>query len=1277
MAKVTYQILDTKLNTIPENETYSSSDMKLIDNFEVNRTFDFETNFIESHFYSINNEKLYSLYDYPLTIDADNLDLEDGSAGEIYIKPDELAVKEGFSNVDLKMVFHFLDDVYSADKNKETFFIQDIAGDRTELFLSSNNLDKNEIVSITKDLKEDLTEEGYFEELWLNFGDNDLYIVTNIDSLEINGKTGIAVKLYEPLPSKYSKKAVVHVVEKVSNSIAVTIDTEVEDDDIEVFSKLRQANFDVEVEGKNIAPTEYFNYNELFSFENNNSNREIYSFIKEDSVEINIDYSDYDNFINFSSANERIKNFRYKVRLLETYQSSLDSVNSITSGTSLSGIAELAVPYSGTSSTKAGSVSYYENLIEGVVNNFDHYERHLYYESGSTSWPKTTTNKPHTNLHSTSSEAVAWYAQQLTSASNYDTSNYDMLSNTLPSFLAEDSNNSNGVLFIHMIGQHFDNLWIYTKAVSNKYDADNRLDVGISKDLVQETLKSFGVKLYNSIESSDNLFKYLIGNTYDSGSYNEVINNYIEVSDLPVDAQPVSRKNYEGEVYKRLYHNMPFLMKTKGTERGLRALINCFGIPSDFLTIKQYGGQVVGASKFVGYENEVTSSLGKIRIESRASGSVGKVLTQDKSIQKKEVDRIKDVNRLEVGFSPSDSINKYILSQLPTSFNIDDYIGDPRELNNSSYFSLNKEAERVLLSSVGRFQLNDFVRILKFYDNVLFKMVRDFVPAKATVDAGIIIKPHILDRSKIKSPTITATEPNYSASIDTAFFTGSHGGAYYITQKVSPGHTLEASTAHELEFPTLLGTTLKPIGAEDPQYNGELSGSFITVSTGELNDGNVFKKENPPQLRYQIIATPLDVESLTQYSMYNVEKATPQLACAITPGQGSIISYYHNGTGTIPAAGDIIYTDSIGGSYLDGKDDWWSVPGTGKVLLVSGSTTPAHRGIVAFVQDCSAYDSTAPSGYTATWTNVPRYINASNTTAITAEIYNGEIGATFFASASNGSTLSANTATGTITSATQSVALNVGDLADGSNIVLNVRLVDAAGNSGSLATVSNGSGDTLTQSKDTSIPSGYTVRFMNALYSADQTNNTSGHFYIKIESLSGAGTVYYSLASTGGGNVSGQTAFNSAYATFKNISIPVNSHSMGTGTVTATVYAKDGFNNQGSNVTDTVTYAPQTGVITPSGISNLDGDGEGFTLGVNVTPNTLSWVITKPSWITISGASGVGDDSVINGFASVNGSNSNSRTGTIFLSTTGGASLDFITVTQLPSSFSGGQESQE
>lgn len=1260
MAKVTYEILDTKINSIPENETYSATDLKLIDNFQVNRTFDYETNFIEAHFYSINNERLYSIYDYNLPIEGNNIDLEDGSAGEIYIKPDELAVQEGFSQVDLKMVFHFLDDLFGDFKAKESFYIQDISSDRTELFLQSKTLDRDEIVNITAGIKEDLTDQGYFEEFWLNFGENDLYIATNIDTLEIDGKTGIVIKLYEPLPSKYNKKATLQLVEKVSDSIAVIIQPEVEDSEVEEFAKLRQANFDVKVEGKDISPTEYFNYNDLFSFNNNNNNRELYSLIKENSVAINIDYSNYDNFINFSSAEERLKNFRYKVTLLETYQSSLDSVNSLSSSTN----------------TTSGSVSYYENLIEGVVNNFDHYERHLYYSSGSTSWPKSTSLKPYTNYHSTSSEAVSWYAQQLTSASNYDTSNYDLLSNTLPSYIAEDSNNSNGVLFVHMIGQHFDNLWIYTQAVTDKYDADNRIDVGISKDLVQETLKSFGVKLYNSIESSDNLFKYLIGNTYDSGSYNEVVNTFVDVSDLAADIQPVSRKNYEGEVYKRIYHNLPFLLKTKGTERGLRALINCFGIPSDFLAIKQYGGQVVGENKFIGYENEVTGSVGKIRVETRASGSVGKVLTQDKSIQKKEVDRIQDINRLEVGFSPSDSINNYIISQLASSFNIDDFIGDPRDTNESSYTGLLAQAKDILLGNVDRPQLNDFVRILKFYDNVLFKMVRDFIPAKATVDTGIIIKPHILDRSKAKVPTITATEPNYSGSMETAFTTGSHGGAYYITQIEAQGaglfrsSSLEGSTIHNITVQTKSGSLIRPINDESPQYNGELSGTEITISTGELNGENVFKKQNPPRLRYQIIPTALDVETLTQFQMYTTYQSTAASACAVG---GSTGSFYHNGDGVYPQAGDIIYEDSIGSNTLDGEDNWWRVVGSSDTILISGSIDPQYEGIVAYVQDCGAFDNTAPSGYTATWTNLPRYINASNYTAISAKIYGGEIGTTYFASASNGSTLSSNTATGTITSATQSLVINTGDLSDGT-ITLNVRLADA-NQTGSLATVANVGFAGLTQTKDVVVPSGYTVRFTTSNYSTNETSNNTGNFYLKVEGISSSetGTIFYSLQSTGGGSYNQSTGFSGV--TSKNISIPNQAHSLNSGTVTATVYLIDTAGNQGSNATDTNAYTAQSGEIsvttTPNNTLSLDGDGDGFTCAVDVNPYNLSWTIEKPSWIGVSGASGQGDDSSINFLVDANSSTTNNRSGTVALKV-GATVLDSFPVFQGPRSVSGG-----
>ena len=44
------------------------------------------------------------------------------------------------------------------------------------------------------------------------------------------------------------------------------------------------------------------------------------------------------------------------------------------------------------------------------------------------------------------------------------------------------------------------------------------------------------------------------------------------------------------EVWKRLYHNLPYLLKTKGTERGIRALITSYGIPSTILRVKEYGG---------------------------------------------------------------------------------------------------------------------------------------------------------------------------------------------------------------------------------------------------------------------------------------------------------------------------------------------------------------------------------------------------------------------------------------------------------------------------------------------------------------------------------------------------------------------------------------------------------------------------------------------------------------------------------------------------------------
>ena len=52
----------------------------------------------------------------------------------------------------------------------------------------------------------------------------------------------------------------------------------------------------------------------------------------------------------------------------------------------------------------------------------------------------------------------------------------------------------------------------------------------------------------------------------------------------------IAKQDITKRIWKRIYHNVPYLLKTKGTERGLRALMNCYGVPSTTLNVKEYGG---------------------------------------------------------------------------------------------------------------------------------------------------------------------------------------------------------------------------------------------------------------------------------------------------------------------------------------------------------------------------------------------------------------------------------------------------------------------------------------------------------------------------------------------------------------------------------------------------------------------------------------------------------------------------------------------------------------
>ena len=249
---------------------------------------------------------------------------------------------------------------------------------------------------------------------------------------------------------------------------------------------MKGPNFAIPVKNQVNNSTENLSYDNIISNAPSNSQNQIQSLLEEKSINLSVNYNDFSDFINFSSAQTRIENFYYKVGLIENYNSEINALNNVTGSTTSKQII----------STK----------ISNVTKNFDQFEYFMYYSSGSmVSYPKSTTTQPYTLYPTTSSQVLTWlgsvnensgnFGGLLLSASNYDNENPDQLKKSIPEYLREDPANQPYDLFVDMVAQYYDNIWLYTKDITQKYNADNRLDFGISKDLVSDAIKDFGIKL--------------------------------------------------------------------------------------------------------------------------------------------------------------------------------------------------------------------------------------------------------------------------------------------------------------------------------------------------------------------------------------------------------------------------------------------------------------------------------------------------------------------------------------------------------------------------------------------------------------------------------------------------------------------------------------------------------------------------------------------------------------------------------------------------------------
>lgn len=848
----------------------------------------------------INNDTLTSLPFYPDRdrVDIDFYDLNDNfvetvrdirtykihgilqknRANQIDVYPVEDCLAYGYTG-DVKLTYSFYRNLFSPTNTVDTkLFISEISTDRTEIRTRCLTLSDSELKTVADSIYSKLNLQNYFSEIYLEFvGEGVRAVGTNIMTEVLDGQMYVTFKLYEPLPDTVLEKSQFSVVEKVGDPVRFEVLREVElvEDPVKFLGK---PNFNIDVEEQVTNTTGYLNYDQLFSYPVSSSYHELYNLAERESVSVAVNYEDFSEFIHFSSASERLQNFRYKMGLIESYE------------TALKLLPERTV-----------DVQRYESLKKGVISNFDHYERYLYFESGSKAWPKRNASRPYENIPESELDPE-WWDSILAEAEAYDENNQDILTETIPVVLREDSRNEPYVVFVHMIGQHFDNEWIYAKALADKYKADNRLSFGISKDLVREAIRDLGINLYESNQNLNRVFELCNPDgTYDSGSETSV-GDFKRISDPQysgnTEYQPMLQDTYRKEIYKRIYHNLPLLLKSKGTHRGLRALINCFGIPEDILRLEVRGGvRVDSEDGYFGPMDEVSSSYAKVRLDCSGSVLTGEgspVLSRFVSVVKKNSPYSDDSHQVTLGFDLNGQVNRFFRSELSDSgFDYDDLVGNLRNHEENYKGAFSKVRNQLLATHKGSFRSPaTIIRLVRYFDSMLFRSVEEFLPARDSVSVGAIVEDNILHRNRYRGATPTGSghvgytvdsgmvrtkqtqvqDQNLliSGNLDIVTVSGSDAGplaehVQSVPDKVYSvgGRTIVRSGSvptYESTWSTGKCTGSKPVFDDSPAYTGEYGGSQLEASDAEVWN-NPYRRGGASATMYRLSAMMLDKPS--------------------------------------------------------------------------------------------------------------------------------------------------------------------------------------------------------------------------------------------------------------------------------------------------------------------------------------------------------------------------------------------------------------------------------
>jgi hypothetical protein len=386
---------------------------------------------------------------------------------------------------------------------------------------------------------------GYYKNA-LNFdGGNLVKILTHTSYLNtVDGRINVQIKLDSPLPSQYTLKDTCWISNISLLPLYFKVNLYTAPVSRKVF--LNSVNFTVVTPSVN--PT-----TDRFKSLDNNTLFAAKTRVQQKINDLLINYTDFSNFINFSSAELRSKIAKSKITKYGSYETSKNQIKNQASSTSNISI----------------SASYSNDITRIIdeqillLDSFDEYESYLFYSTSSID-------------------------QKIEDGISFDKSNYNSLFYQLPEYIKTEESNVDYIKFTAMVGHFFDNILVFIKKFPKSYPINWDDGNSYPKNYIEELLNNFNWDVTNFKFNKSDVTQLLFNNTQMTGSLSS------------------SYFDYAKSIFNRITNNLNYIYKTKGTSTSFNLIRSIFGISSDLINVVEYSSPNVLINKQSYYDFDDT-----------------------------------------------------------------------------------------------------------------------------------------------------------------------------------------------------------------------------------------------------------------------------------------------------------------------------------------------------------------------------------------------------------------------------------------------------------------------------------------------------------------------------------------------------------------------------------------------------------------------------------------------------------------------------------------------